>query len=289
MKFPRLNGVIRALESGGTAFVTMGNFDISRAQEIAGDPYDGMVFEMEHNPYDVRALRDCLQYMLNPRHIATTASVAPAVTPMVRIPPNGSELNQWIAKQVLDIGVYGIIWPHISTVEEARNAVAACRYPRPAGAQHFAPEGQRGDSPRNAARYWGLTQSEYYERADVWPLNPQGELLVAIMCEDPVGIENLPKILEGVPGIGVVIVGEGDLSQSLGVPRQYDHPLVVEAISEILNTCKKYNVVCGHPHVNRKNMVELIDRGFRWLMPKPERSNIALELGRNTVGKMTIR
>jgi len=52
------------------------------------------------------------------------------VTPLVRIPPNGGEMNQWIAKQVLDIGVFGIIFPHISTVEEARNAVSACRYPR---------------------------------------------------------------------------------------------------------------------------------------------------------------
>jgi len=49
------------------------------------------------------------------------------VTPLVRIPPNGGEMNQWIAKQVLDIGVFGIIFPHISTVEEARNAVSACR------------------------------------------------------------------------------------------------------------------------------------------------------------------
>ena len=56
------------------------------------------------------------------------------MTPLVRIPPNGGEMNQWIAKQVLDIGVYGIIWPHVSTVEEARNAVAACRYPRPPSA-----------------------------------------------------------------------------------------------------------------------------------------------------------
>ena len=92
--------------------------------------YDGIVFEMEHNPWDVRALRDCLQYMLNRRQIAHAASLAPAVTPMVRIPPNGDEKNQWLAKQALDLGAYGIVWPHVSTVEQAYNAVAACRYPR---------------------------------------------------------------------------------------------------------------------------------------------------------------
>ena len=87
---------------------------------------------MEHNPYDIRQLRDCMQYMLDRAQILKSGSLAPAVAPIVRIPPNGGEMNQFIAKQVLDIGVYGIVWPHVSTVEEARNAVQACRYPRPA-------------------------------------------------------------------------------------------------------------------------------------------------------------
>ena len=288
MQIPRLNGAIAALERGDCAFVYMGQADIGAAQAIAADAYDGCVFEMEHNPYDIRTLRDCLQYMLDPRRIATSG-LAPPVTPFVRIPPNGGEMNQWIAKQALDIGVYGIVWPHVSTVEEARNAVAACRYPRPKGAPRHDPAGLRGDSPRHATRYWGLTQQEYYERADVWPLDPNGEILVAIMCEDPVGIENLPAILEQVPGIGVVIVGEGDLSQCLGVPRQYEHPEVTAAIDRILGICKQYGVACGHPHVDRRNIESLIERGFRWLMPKPERSNVALELGRAAAAKLKPR
>ena len=93
-------------------------------------------------------------------------------------------MNQFLAKQVLDLGVYGVIWPHVSTVEEARNAVAACRYPRPPSAPYFEPAGQRGDGPKYAPPYWGLTQQEYYTRADVWPLNPDGEILVGIMCEE---------------------------------------------------------------------------------------------------------
>ena len=67
---------------------------------------------------------------------------------MVRIPPNGIEMNQWIAKQVLDQGVYGILWPHISTVEEARSAVAACRYARPAGAPRRQQHGDPGQRHR---------------------------------------------------------------------------------------------------------------------------------------------
>ena len=123
-EIPRLNGAIRALEQGKPAFVTFSPAEAGAAQAIGAAPYDGVVFEMEHGPYDNRLLRDCLQHMLNRRQILQSGSPAPAVTPMVRIPPNGGEMNQFLAKQVLDSGVYGVVWPHVSTVEEARNAVA---------------------------------------------------------------------------------------------------------------------------------------------------------------------
>jgi 4-hydroxy-2-oxoheptanedioate aldolase len=282
---PRLNGVISALEQGKPAFVSFCAAEIGVAQAMNTASYDGVVFEMEHRPYDIRALRDCLQYMLDRRQILQRGTLAPAVTPFVRIPPNGGEASQWVAKQVLDQGVYGIVWPHVSTVDEARNAVTACRYPRPRSAQYFEPAGQRGDAPAAAARYWGLSQQEYYARADVWPLNPQGEILVAIMCEEVRAIKNLPKMLEEVAGIGVVIVGEGDLSQDLGFPRQYDHPTVAAAMDEILAICKQHNVPCGHPHVDTKNVEALLEKGFRYLMPAPVYSYAALELGRKACGR----
>ena len=282
---PRLNGVIAALEQNKPAFVSFCAAEIGVAQAMNAAPYDGIVFEMEHRPYDIGALRHCLQYMLDRRQIAQRGTLAPTVTPFVRIPPNGGETSQWVAKQVLDQGVYGIVWPHVSTVEEAHNAVAACRYPRPRSASYYEPAGQRGDAPAAAARYWGLTQQEYYGRADVWPLNPQGEVLVAIMCEEVRAIKNLPTMLKEVPGIGVVIVGEGDLSQDLGYPRQYEHPTVASAIDEILAICKQHNVVCGHPHVDSKNMESLLEKGFRYLMPAPVYSFASLELGRRASGR----
>ncbi len=281
---PRLNGAIRAFESGNIAFTAFSPPDIGSAQAVAGASYDAVVFEMEHNPFDVKVLRDCMQYMLDPRKIAAAGHVAPAVTPMVRLPCNGAEMNQWMAKQVLDMGAYGIIWPHIRTVEEARAAVAACRYARPADAPNSLPAGRRGDGPGIAARYWGLTQQEYYARADVWPIDPKGEILVGMMCESVEALRNLPRILEEVPGMGLVVIGEGDLSQNLGVPRQYEHPIVVEAMEEILAICKEHGVVCGHPHVGVKNVDGLIAQGYRWLMASPTRSFAALERGRDTTG-----
>ena len=281
----RLNGAIAALEQGIPAFVTFSPAEIGQAQAIADAKYDGIVFEMEHGPYDIRVLRDCLQYMLNRKQILESGSLAPAVTPLVRIPPNGGEHSQWIAKQVLDSGVYGVVWPHVSTVEDARNAVVACRYPRPSSAPRYEPAGQRGDAPAAAARYWGLSQQEYYARADVWPLAPDGELLVVVMCEEARAIDNLPDILRQVPGIGVVLIGEGDLSQDLGFPRQYEHPTVAAAIARILSICKQAGVPCGHPHVDAGNVERLLEMGFSWLMASPERSFKALELGRKTAGR----
>src|ERR1700726_284655 len=124
---PRLNGVIVALEQGKPAFVSFCAAEIGVAQAMNIASYDGVVFEMEHRPYDIRALRDCLQYMLDRRQILQRGTLAPGVTPFVRIPPNGGEASQWVAKQVLDQGVYGIVWPHVGTVDEVCNAVTAGR------------------------------------------------------------------------------------------------------------------------------------------------------------------
>jgi len=284
-ELPRLNGVIRALETGKPAFTAFTPANPDGMAAFAGAKYDGLVFEMEHNPYDIKALRDSLQYLLNRRQIAQSGSLAPAITPMVRIPPNGGEMAQWQAKQALDIGAYGIVWPHVSSVEEARNAVAACRYPRLKTAPLYDPPGLRGDGPTTAVRYWGTTQQEYYERADVWPLNPKGEILVVLMMEDTRGIENLPRILKEVSGIGVILIGEGDLSQELGYPRQYEHPVVLEWMGRVVKTCKEHNVPVGHPHVETKNLERIIAEGYRFLMAAPERTTVALEKGLKLAGR----
>jgi 4-hydroxy-2-oxoheptanedioate aldolase len=284
-ELPRLNGAIRALEQGKPTFVTFSPPEVGMAQAINAAPYDAVVFEMEHNPYDIQLLRDCMQYMLDRKQIAKSGSIVPAVTPMVRIPPNGGEMNQFLAKQVLDIGVYGVIWPHVSTVEEARNAVAACRYPRPPSAPYFEPAGLRGDAPKNAAPYWGLTAQEYYTRADVWPLNPAGEIFVVLMIEDTAGIANLDDILKNVPGIGAVLIGEGDLSQELGYPRQYEHKVVLDAMAQIVATCNRHKVVVGHPHVESANAERIVKEGYRYLMCAAPRSFATLEKARGLAGR----
>lgn len=281
----RLNGMIRALEAGQHAFALFAPCELEVAVALQASAYDGVVFEGEHVGWDIRALRDALQFMLNRAQILKQGTPAPALTPMARIPANGVEKNQFFAKQALDLGCYGIMWPHISTVEEAYNAVSACRYPRLKGKPLYEPAGIRGDGPAQAIRYWGISQDEYYARADVWPLAPQGEIFCVIQIEDTQGITNLRDMLDNVPGIGAVLIGEGDLSQELGFPRQTEHKEVLQAMAEIVAICRERNVIVGHPHADKKNAERIIAQGYRLLMCAAPRSFATLEALRELVGR----
>ena len=285
MTLPRLNGLIRALESAQPAFSLFAPMDVETALALQPSKYDGVVFEGEHQGWDIRGLRDSLQFLLNRGQIARSGSVAPTITPMARVPANGVEMNQFLAKQALDLGCYGVMWPHVSTVAEAYNAVSACRYPRLKDKPLYEPKGMRGDGPVQAQRYWGVEPGEYYARADVWPLAPQGELLCVIQIEDTVGISNLRDMLKNVPGIAAVVIGQGDLSQELGIPRQTEHKELLAAMAEIVAICKENNVIAGHPLVTPANAERVIAEGYRWLMCPAPRSFAALDKARTLAGR----
>jgi 4-hydroxy-2-oxoheptanedioate aldolase len=282
----RLNAVIRALTTGSrVAFTSFIQPEVEQAVAFAQSDNDGVVFEMEHNPWDIRALREAMQFMVMRQQIAAAGSIASKVTPIVRIPAGGSEMNLWFAKQALDLGAYGIVWPRISTPEQAYNAVSACRYPRLPTADLYEPQGLRGDAPMAAARYWGLSQQAYYKKADVWPLAPDGELLTILMIEDVSAFDNLEAILRDVPGVGTILIGEGDLTQELGDPRNYDHPEVVRLQKHALEVAKAYDVPVGHAHVDAGNVQRVLDEGYRFLMTFPRRDFGALNKGLTLTGR----
>jgi 4-hydroxy-2-oxoheptanedioate aldolase len=82
-----------------------------------------------------------------------------------------------------------------------------------------------------------------------------------------------------------VLVGEGDLSQELGYPRQYEHKAVLDAMAKIVDTCKAYNVVVGHPHVEAANAERIIGEGYRFLMCTAPRNFGGLEKARALAGR----
>jgi 4-hydroxy-2-oxoheptanedioate aldolase len=282
----RYNKLIDLLAQGKPAFIagTVGNGNLDDLTFIADSAYDGVIIEMEHEGFSFQTLRLSLQCLLNRKRIAEQGSLQPDVVPLVRIPPNARERNQWIIKQTLDTGVYGLVLPHLNTVEDAQAAVAAARYPQVPGVTDVAPAGARGWGVRSAARYWGLTPQEYYDAADVWPLDPDGNLLLMGIVEEAEGVNNIREIVRQVKGIGAIWAGPGDLSVSLGLRGNARHPQVQEALLHVLAACKDAGVPCA-VGATADEMAMRLEQGFRLLIAPPVKTTPALDEGRRLAGR----
>ena len=202
---------------------------------------DFILIEMEHEPFDVGALRNFLLALNSKREVLVKGNLQPNIATLVRIPADGDQPVHAMIKQVLDVGVHGVVVPHVGNAEDAEKIVRACRYPQPKGSPLEEPRGMRGASPWLSAYLWGLTLEEYVKRADVWPLNPGGDLLAVIMIEDVKGVKNVEKILQ-VPGIGAVIFGPYDYSFSCGHPGEMDHPTVQQPLGAVKSACDRFGV-----------------------------------------------
>lgn len=282
----RVNTAIDLLTRGrvafGGGFVACGSPEDAVAFAELG--YDFVIVDTEHDGFDARGLRRSLQFLLDPAQIAARGTVAARPTPLVRIPANARERNEWFIKQALDQGAYGIVVPHLETVEQARAAVAASRYAQASGAPDLEPPGHRGFSPAAAARYWGLELGDYVVRADLWPLDPDGELLLMPIVESPAGIENLPDILREVEGIGAIQAGPGDLSVGLGLNGDMFADAVEEGVQRILATCLEHDVPCCCVVFGADAVERRIEEGFRLVFSLPARVDPVLAAGRLSQG-----
>ena len=166
-----------------------------------------------------------------------------------------------MTKQVLDLGAFGVMFPMVNTRDEAERAVAAMRYPPTADDPQPEPRGRRGRAPGNAVWYWGVGYLEYLQKADVWPLDENGELLAVIQIESRQAVGNIEGII-GVPGVGAIFVGPSDLSADFGLSPT--DPQVEQAIQTVLRACLDRNIPCGittGPHDVKKR----IEQGFRFV------------------------
>lgn len=269
----KLNRIIELLETGQTVFGTFastGNVDDTVSCQALG--YDFIIYEMEHSGFDFPNLRTAMQFLARPQ--TTQSSLTPATVPIVRIPAKASEPNQWIIKQALDHGNYGLVLPHLSTVAQAKSAVAACRYANP-----NAPAGQRGWGPFAASRYWGISLEEYTRVADVWPLNPDGELFLMPLVESLEGVRNLAEILANVKGISAIQFGAGDLSAELGYPGQMAHPKVEECLVQVKQVCADAGIPCA-VIATENDVAKRLDQGFEIIISLPTLTDPALIKGR---------
>ena len=281
----RYNKVIDLLEQGKPVFCSglVWNGNLDDLIYVADADYDMVIMEMEHEGFSFNNLRTSLQFILNRKRISGSGTVQADPVPLVRIPPNSRENSQWIIKQALDTGVYGLVLPHLNTVEDAHAAVVAARYPQVPGVADFEPEGQRGWWQRIAPRYWGLTAQEYYDAADLWPLDPDGNMLLMGIVEEPEGVDNLPDILRQEKGIGAIWAGPGDMSVAMGHRGDSAHPDVQANLLRILEACQNAGVPCA-TGATAEEVPMRLEQGFRIIITSPVKSNPGLTEGRRISG-----
>jgi 4-hydroxy-2-oxoheptanedioate aldolase len=194
------------------------------------------------NSWDPERLRKVLGEVKAEREKGSLA------VPVVRVPSGGSAGSAAFVQIALSLGLSNIVIPKITSAEEARRLVKAMRYPPQSGAKSPEPRGERTAAADQAAAYWGVSQDAYRKKADLWPLNPDGELVAIAMIESKESVANIDEILR-VPGLGGVLVGPYDLGDSLGVgpPKGGKIPEATEAeIQKVRKACQAYKkIICG--------------------------------------------
>lgn len=269
-----LNPVIEKL-AHGQAFVgaQTGDLSFENARTLARAPIDYVYVDMEHTPLDFQGLHAFNIGMIDKAAVLKKNSVAPNVALFARFPPEADQAG-WVVKQALDIGLMGIIFNGVDTKDQALAAVQSMRYPQLRGSKYFEPAGKRGAAPALATWIWGVSTEEYERHADLWPLNPEGDLLAIAMIESPEGVKNLDAILS-VPGIGAVFIGNAnDLRHTMGVPAT--SPEVEAARQTILAGCKRHNVACGITVNSGAEMVQRLGEGWKMIRATVE----AIQAGR---------
>ncbi len=220
--------------------------------------------DMEHSPFSGALVQEVLAEMNEDRNAQGQMRLAP----LVRIPQDGDEDFKWAIKQALDLGAMGIILPHVDRAEEARRFVRAMRYPPFRDSPYQSPRGERGWGPGGAIRLWGLNANDYARRADVWPLNPEGELFAVAMIESREAVDNIHEILE--TPISAVMVIPGDMAMDLGLgpnPPGRNHAEVDEMFDRVLEACQaQTRVICGAGD-SRTRTDQRLAEGWKFFLP----------------------
>ena len=204
------NRVRRILREGGLALGThVGGIPDPQIVELIGlAGFDAAFIDMEHTSFDLHDVQSMVM-----------AAEQVGITPIVRTPG----FDPAFILRLLDMGVQGIQVPHVDSAETARAAVKAVRYP---------PLGDRGMAAGSRATEYGrIPLVEHMVQSN-------REIILACMIEDMAAVERIDEIA-AVDGVDLLAVGPWDLSRSLGVSGQPDHPRLVAAIDRIREAVKR--------------------------------------------------
>jgi len=229
---PWENPVKAKLKSGQSVIgIVISVNSVEVAAQAAAMGFDFIWMEMEHSPISLETVRNVV--------LATRG--LPAV-PFARPPVN----ELWTAKRLLDAGVLGVVFPFTSTPDLARRAAAACHYP---------PAGLRGSGADLATFRWPAPEG-YYDFADQ-------NILVVTVVEDATALANIDEIA-ATPGIDVLFIGTSDLSFSLGLRGEQNHPKLAAAIAKIVAAGKRHGKVLGRPGLTVANIKQFQKQGFQF-------------------------
>lgn len=209
------NHLKRALNEGKVVFGPFMKFTDPAAVEVMGFAgFDFVIIDEEHGPISMESAQNMIR-----------AAESVNITPIIRVGNNDEDL----ILRALDIGAQGIEIPQINSRSDAVRAVKSVKY---------SPQGERGLCRYvRAANYSSMDKFEYFKSAN-------DETMIIAHIEGVEGINNLNEILS-VSGIDVIFIGPYDLSQSLGIPGEVNHSLVVEKMKEVISKCNKKKIAVG--------------------------------------------
>ncbi len=287
----RVNKVVELLEQRQPVYfefvdsVSAGEYDGGRA--LAQTWADYIAYDMEHSAFDARGL---IRFMQGLADGGPTKSGHRTPAVIVTLPLDGTDeqtvrANGWMIKQVLAAGVHGLLLCHAETQEAVRSFVEAVRYSFTTSGGSNPGAGRRGHGGQvRAAEIWGIPVDQYFARADPWPLNPRGELLLGIKVENTRALANVERTTR-VAGIAFAEWGPGDMGMSMGYPDQHDEPYPAEmqaARTRIMAACKAAGLFFLE-QVTPQNVAKRLDDGV--MIGCGPQAQEAAEIGRRHTGR----
>ncbi len=266
----RINKCIELLEQGDYIYYAgAGPLTYQNGKQQAKTWADFLMVDFEHNPFDVTGLRAFMRGLVDG---GPTNSGHRTPTVIATLPSNCRTVhevhaNAWQIRHVLSAGVHGILHTHARQADAVRAFVEACRYPfQTVGLDRGLVQGQRGAGGQGyPAGIWGLSGPEYAQRADPWPLNPEGELMLGLKIEDREGVANAEFICQ-VPGLAFAEWGPGDMGMSYNFADAHDppYPPVMEKARTIVKGACDDNGI--HFLCSWKDVSKTTEENIRFLM-----------------------
>lgn len=204
----------------------------------------------------------------------------PLIVKAPEIAPDPATVGTQIGRQ-LNLGVSGVMFVSVESPEEVKQGLAAMRFKSKGGT--------RVEDVGTAPAFWGMSEQEYRQKADLWPLNPDGELINWTIVESKAGLARVREIA-AVKGIGVLWPGAGTLrgifsSTNANGERALDEKAWEAAIQQVLSACKEFNVPCGYP-ANANDIEMRMKQGFSvFVMNWGDAGFKAIETGRRAANR----